>query len=242
MEYLRWIHGVSRLRLRPSLDQVPIGEGDDDDEYGPDAYDEQTRLGVQPERGPQQNYVVSESSVVKSTHVYAPTLSDSSVRLNKFKGEQIAWLANEAGVVLGRERQDGRLTAFARVTNVLVGTFIQFVRENKLYSFCSISPNLQTVLRTCRRLSLRIGCYNAAVAGLGPRPYVQGRAETSTAGGSTVRRRSPSTSTSGADDDDDDGDDVPDVYSQDVDAPPVTQTQTDEAVSTFSLRRVAQTY
>lgn len=60
-EYLRWLHGVSRLRLRPSLDQVPIGEvdeDDDDDDLGPDDYDFHTRTGVHPERGPLQDYMV----------------------------------------------------------------------------------------------------------------------------------------------------------------------------------------
>ena len=116
-EYLWWLHGVSRLRLRPSLDQVPIGEGDSEDEGDPDDYDEQTRLGVHPERGPRQDYVVCSTSVVNSTHTCTKHCIIFVGTMTIPQGEQIAWLANEAGVALRRAggRQDGPFIAFARV-------------------------------------------------------------------------------------------------------------------------------
>ena len=73
---------------------------------------------------------------------------------------------------------------------------------------------MQTVLRTCRRLSMRIGCYNAAATGVAPRPYLPSGGETSIAG---AREEGP------------------DVCSQMEDVPPVTQTQPDEAVSNFRV-------
>ncbi|WVZ88641.1 hypothetical protein U9M48_035138 [Paspalum notatum var. saurae] len=83
VEYLRWLQAHSRVRLRPSSDHRPICEVDSDDS---DEYDTRTRLGVQPERAPVQDYV----------------------------GQQLAWLTNEASSVLARAgpRPPGALKSF----------------------------------------------------------------------------------------------------------------------------------
>lgn len=41
--------------MRPPMSNIPIDEGDSDDD---DPYDEITRVGVQPERAPLENYMV----------------------------------------------------------------------------------------------------------------------------------------------------------------------------------------
>ncbi|WVZ50356.1 hypothetical protein U9M48_001615 [Paspalum notatum var. saurae] len=71
VEYLRWLQAHSRVRLRPSSDHRPICEVDSDDS---DEYDTGTRIGVQLERAPVQDYM----------------------------GQQLAWLTNEAGSILAR--------------------------------------------------------------------------------------------------------------------------------------------
>jgi len=59
-EYLRWLHSVARVSVKPPQSTEPIedkADTDDDDDII-DEYDEITRGGVQPERGPLQNYMV----------------------------------------------------------------------------------------------------------------------------------------------------------------------------------------
>lgn len=153
-----------------------------------------------------------------------------------FQGEQIAWLSNEAGVALGRAAPgDGPLAAFARVTNTSATSYVTMTFLNHCGSTCLTLVHMQTVRRTCRKLSMRLGCYNAAVAGQQPRQYVPGRGETSTARQGTARERTPvraatpSTSTSSATRSTS-YDDVR-SYTQLSDAPPFTQTQPDVAVS-----------
>ena len=59
VRYLQWLHGVARLRLRPAMTDVDIAEGDSSEECLVDDYDEFTRTGTQPERGPINAYYVS---------------------------------------------------------------------------------------------------------------------------------------------------------------------------------------
>jgi hypothetical protein len=55
-EYLLWLHRTSRVHVkRPAL-SIPIDKGESDDK---DPYDIITRTGVQPERAPLENYMVS---------------------------------------------------------------------------------------------------------------------------------------------------------------------------------------
>lgn len=52
--YLRWFHSVTRFRLRPTWVEDDI----EDVSLDEDQYDEYTRGGVQPERGPLHDYMV----------------------------------------------------------------------------------------------------------------------------------------------------------------------------------------
>lgn len=57
-EYLIYLHRATRVHVRPPLSIIPADQEDtDDDEEDP--YDIITRRGVQPERAPVENYVVS---------------------------------------------------------------------------------------------------------------------------------------------------------------------------------------
>jgi len=59
-EYLRWFHSVTRVSIKPPRSTEPIedhADTDDDDDII-DEYDDITRGGVQPERGPFLNYMV----------------------------------------------------------------------------------------------------------------------------------------------------------------------------------------
>jgi hypothetical protein len=55
-EYLLWLHRSTRVHIKTPALAIPIYEGASDQE---DPYDVRTRQGVQPERAPLQNYVVS---------------------------------------------------------------------------------------------------------------------------------------------------------------------------------------
>jgi hypothetical protein len=55
-EYLLWLRRTSRVHVKPPTLSIPIDEGESDDE---DPYDIMTRTGVQPERAPLENYMVS---------------------------------------------------------------------------------------------------------------------------------------------------------------------------------------
>jgi len=61
-EYLRWLHSVARISVKPPQSTEPIEDhvdtNDDDDII--EEYDEITRGGVQPERGPLQNYMAQQ--------------------------------------------------------------------------------------------------------------------------------------------------------------------------------------
>jgi len=59
-EYLHWFHSVTRVSIKPPRSTEPIedhADTDDDDDII-DEYDDITRGGVQPERGPFLNYMV----------------------------------------------------------------------------------------------------------------------------------------------------------------------------------------
>ena len=59
-EYLRWFYSVARVSVKPPQSNEPIEDSadtDDDDDIV-DEYDDITLEGVQPERGPLQNYLV----------------------------------------------------------------------------------------------------------------------------------------------------------------------------------------
>ena len=59
-DYLRWLHSVSRVSIKPPRSTEPIEdrEDTDNDDDIVDEYDDITRSGVQPERAPLQNYMV----------------------------------------------------------------------------------------------------------------------------------------------------------------------------------------
>ena len=59
-EYLRWFHSVARVSVKPPRSNEPIEDrtDTDDDDDIVDEYNDITREGVQPERGPLQNYMV----------------------------------------------------------------------------------------------------------------------------------------------------------------------------------------
>ena len=59
-EYLRWFHSVTRVSIKQPRSTEPIEDhpDTDDDDDIVDEYDDITRGGVQPERGPLQNYMV----------------------------------------------------------------------------------------------------------------------------------------------------------------------------------------
>ena len=62
-EYLRWFHSIARVSVNPPRSNEPIedrGDTDDDNDIV-DEYDNITREGVQPERGPLQNYMVNHT-------------------------------------------------------------------------------------------------------------------------------------------------------------------------------------
>lgn len=61
VRYLQWLHGVARLRLRPAMTDVDIGEVESSEECLVDDYDEFTRTGTQPERAPINAYYVSRN-------------------------------------------------------------------------------------------------------------------------------------------------------------------------------------
>ena len=59
-EYLHWFHSVTRVSIKPPQSTEPIedhADTDDDDDIIA-KYDDITRGGVQPERGPFLNYMV----------------------------------------------------------------------------------------------------------------------------------------------------------------------------------------
>jgi len=90
-DYLRWLHSVSRVSIKPPRSTEPIEdrEDTDDDDDIVDEYNDITRSGVQPERAPLQNYMA----------------------------QQLGRLANEAGVAMVHASQGGNggghLRAFA---------------------------------------------------------------------------------------------------------------------------------
>lgn len=57
-DYLVWLHRSTRISVHPPALSIPIHELESDDE---DLYDALTRVGVQLERAPLQNYIVSIS-------------------------------------------------------------------------------------------------------------------------------------------------------------------------------------
>ena len=57
-QYLEWLHRSTKISVHPPLSSIPIDEGESDDD---DPYDEITRVSVQPERAPLENYMVSIS-------------------------------------------------------------------------------------------------------------------------------------------------------------------------------------
>ena len=62
-EYLRWFHSIARVSVKPPRSNEPIedrADTDDDDDIV-DEYDNITCEGVQPERGPLQNYMVNHT-------------------------------------------------------------------------------------------------------------------------------------------------------------------------------------
>jgi hypothetical protein len=63
-EYLRWYYSVTRVSIKPARNNDPIEDRPDTDEEHDivDEYDDLTRAGVQPERAPIQNYMVSISN------------------------------------------------------------------------------------------------------------------------------------------------------------------------------------
>ena len=56
-EYLRWLHEVTRVKLKPAFHKVEIDEEVAAADFG-DEYDAFTRTGSQPERAPPSDYVV----------------------------------------------------------------------------------------------------------------------------------------------------------------------------------------
>jgi hypothetical protein len=54
-EYLAWLHRSTRIIVHPPVSSIPIDEGNDAD----DPYDVMTRMSVQPQRAPLENYMVS---------------------------------------------------------------------------------------------------------------------------------------------------------------------------------------
>ena len=62
-EYLRWFHSVTRVSIKSPRSTEPIEDhpDTDDDDDIVDEYDDITRRGVQPERGPLQNYMVNNA-------------------------------------------------------------------------------------------------------------------------------------------------------------------------------------
>lgn len=57
--YLDWLKTNTRLKLKVAIDGYQIEELPSDPEDVFDQYDELTRQGTQPERGPLQDYIVS---------------------------------------------------------------------------------------------------------------------------------------------------------------------------------------
>lgn len=147
------------------------------------------------------------TSVVLSIRLHIPSSQKIMFRHWISQGEQIAWLSNEAGAALapGSGSPRSALQALA-----------------------------QTVMKTCRRLSMKIGCYNAAAipphmepGGSSTAPRTSQRSRRSTGLRISTPPREPER-------EDDDIDVEPDFInsSQLQDAPlHFTQSQGDEAVS-----------
>ena len=57
-EYLAWLHMSTRIHVHPPVSSIPINKAENDEE---DPYDLITRVGMQPQRAPLQNYMVSIS-------------------------------------------------------------------------------------------------------------------------------------------------------------------------------------
>jgi hypothetical protein len=53
--YLAWLHRSTKISVHPPLSSIPIDEQESDDE---DPYDVMTRMSVQPQRAPLENYIV----------------------------------------------------------------------------------------------------------------------------------------------------------------------------------------
>jgi hypothetical protein len=66
-EYLIYLHKATRVHVKPPLSTIPTNEQDNDEE---DLYDVITRRGVQPERAPVENYVVSNPLATSLTSFY----------------------------------------------------------------------------------------------------------------------------------------------------------------------------
>ena len=57
-EYLAWLHMSTRIHVHPPVSSIPINKAESDEE---DPYDLITRVGMQPQRAPLQNYMVNFS-------------------------------------------------------------------------------------------------------------------------------------------------------------------------------------
>ena len=100
-EYLRWFHLVTRVSIKPPRSTEPIEEhaDTDDDDDIVDEYDDITRAGVQPERGPLQNYMVHhaiECCVLRNIF----TISIMLRLTQSYQAQQLGRLTNEVGVAM----------------------------------------------------------------------------------------------------------------------------------------------
>ena len=121
-EYLRWFHPVTRVSIKPPRSTEPIEDHADtvDDDDIIDEYDDITRGGVQPERGPLQNYMVHNAISMFWVLTNIFTVSIMLGLTQSYQAQQLGRLANEAGVAMAHASEGdnggGHFRAFVEVT------------------------------------------------------------------------------------------------------------------------------
>jgi len=140
-EYLRWFHSVTRVSIKPPRSTEPIedhADTDDDDDII-DEYDDITRGGVQPERGPLQNYMVHNAISMFWVLTNIFTVSIMLGPTQSYQAQQLGRLANEAGMAMAHASEGdnggGHFRAFVEVT-VFLFTHIVTIFVILSYVYC----------------------------------------------------------------------------------------------------------
>ena len=140
-EYLRWFHSVTRVSMKPprSTESIEDHADTDDDDDIIDEYDDITRGGVQPKRGPLQNYMVHNAISMFWVLTNIFTVSIMLGLTQSYQAQQLGRLANEASMVMAHASEGdnggGHFRAFVEVT-VFLFTHIVTIFVILSYVYC----------------------------------------------------------------------------------------------------------